>query len=152
MHMVGFGHGSLTRRVRDRGLGASIRTLVCPTIVHYFKAEFGMVLYPPNMLCTLSYRSSCIKQLTTLSKLIRLSFRPLCRGPVPWGPILHYGNGASGEVILWWINSRACQRNVLSSCHEHVTYEYHYVLSYYVTMNIICVSNAMFLLKRSYLA
>ena len=63
LHMVGFGHGSLTKRVRDRGLSASIRTLVYPTIVHYLKASFGMAQYPPNTLCTLAYHATCIKKL-----------------------------------------------------------------------------------------
>ena len=63
LHMVGFGHGSLTKRVRDRGLSASIRTLVYPTIVHYLKASFGMAQYPPNTLCTLAYHVTCIKKL-----------------------------------------------------------------------------------------
>ena len=63
LHMVGFGHGSLTKRVRNRGLSASIRTLVYPTIVHYLKASFGMAPNPPNTLRTLSYRATRVKQL-----------------------------------------------------------------------------------------
>ena len=63
LHMVRFGHGSLTKRVRDRGLSASIRTLVYPTIVHYLKASFGMAPNPPNTLRTLSYRATRVKQL-----------------------------------------------------------------------------------------
>ena len=64
LHMVGVGHWSLTRSVREMGLEASVRTMVYPTILHYLKAVFGMAAYPPNTLCKLSHQASCIKGFT----------------------------------------------------------------------------------------
>ena len=64
LHMVGVGHRSLTRSVREMGLEASVRTMVYPTILYYLKAVFGMAAYPPNTLCKLSHQASCIKGFT----------------------------------------------------------------------------------------
>ena len=57
LHMVGFGHGSLTKRVRDRGLSASIRTLVSihhqnPNKVRVFRACRGSLeMLTSNFFC-----------------------------------------------------------------------------------------------------
>ena len=44
--MVRFGHCSLTRRSRNRGSGASIKTVVYLTVVHFLKSQFSMAQSP----------------------------------------------------------------------------------------------------------
>ena len=49
------------KAVKGRGLGASVKIVVYPTILHYLKAVCSIDRYSPNTVHKLLYRARCIK-------------------------------------------------------------------------------------------